>query len=496
MKTAINPTREQNYPEWYQEVIKAADLAEHSSVRGCMVVKPWGYGIWENIQSGLDSEFKKRGVQNAYFPLFIPLSFLQREAEHVEGFAKECAVVTHSKLEKDKDGNLVPAAELEEPLIVRPTSETIIGESFAKWIQSYRDLPLQVNQWCNIVRWEMRTRLFLRTAEILWQEGHTAHATREEADKKAREMLDVYTAFHRDILAVPVYPGVKTPRERFPGATETYTFEAMMQDGKALQGGTSHFLGQNFSKACDIKFRTKEGGEEHAWTTSWGCTTRLIGTIIMTHSDDNGLILPPRIAPSQAVILPIIHKEEHRKPLLDYCRKLQQELTALNYHGKPLRVELDDRDLRAGEKGWSWIKKGIPLRLEIGMRELEADSVTLLRRTDGPKESTKVPVGELLETITATCDAIQKSLYEKALAFNESHLHKIGTKEEFYKFFDKGGKGFVLAGWGEDDSIEERIQKDLSVTVRCLPDAYASEKGTCPFTGKTNMPLALYAKSY
>ncbi len=368
IRTAIEPTRADNYPEWYQSVLKAADLAEHSSVRGCMVIKPWGYSLWENIQRVLDAKFKETGHQNAYFPLFIPLSFLEKEAQHIEGFAKECAVVTHHRLEKGADGKLVPAGELEEPLVVRPTSEMIIGHSFSKWVESYRDLPLLINQWANIVRWEMRTRMFLRTTEFLWQEGHTAHATAEEAETETMRMLEVYANFCHDYLAIPVIRGEKTPTERFPGAVATYTIEAMMQDRKALQAGTSHFLGQNFSHSCNISFTNEEGEREFAWTTSWGTTTRLIGAMIMTHSDDDGLVLPPKIASGHLVLIPVIHQEERKAAVLSYCEALAAELRRVPFDGQPLKVIVDARDLRSGEKNWHWIKKGIPLRLEIGER--------------------------------------------------------------------------------------------------------------------------------
>ncbi|HVS24122.1 MAG TPA: aminoacyl--tRNA ligase-related protein, partial [Gammaproteobacteria bacterium] len=353
-KTAITPTRAENYAEWYQQVIAGADLAENSPVRGCMIIRPWGYALWENMQRALDDMIKATGHQNAYFPLFIPLSFLQKEAAHVEGFAKECAVVTHHRLEAGPDGKLVPSGELEEPLIVRPTSETIIGDAFARWVQSYRDLPLLINQWANIVRWEMRTRLFLRTTEFLWQEGHTAHATREEAVAETMRMLDVYATFAEDWMAVPVIKGEKTEGERFPGADSTFTIEAMMQDRKALQAGTSHFLGQNFARASNIQFLDRNGGHQHAWTTSWGVTTRLIGALLMTHSDDDGFVLPPKLAPQHVVIVPIFRSDDEKPRVLDYCRKLAAELRAQRYADAPVRVLVDEREERGGEKVWSW----------------------------------------------------------------------------------------------------------------------------------------------
>ena len=380
VKTAITPTRQDDYPEWYQQVVKHADLAENSPVRGCMVIKPWGYGIWEQIQRQLDAKFKATGHRNAYFPLFIPMSYLEKEAKHVEGFAKECAVVTHSRLEAGPNGGLVPASPLDEPLIVRPTSETIIGEVFSKWVQSYRDLPLLINQWANVVRWEMRTRLFLRTTEFLWQEGHTVHATAECAMEETLKMLNVYKDFAENHMAMPVITGEKTESERFPGAVNTYCIEAMMQDRKALQAGTSHFLGQNFAKASNIQFLSEKGGHEHAWTTSWGVSTRLIGGMIMTHADDNGMVVPPRLAPTQVVILPVIHKEETRAAVMAYCQRVREELESRVYARDIVRVEIDARDLRGGDKRWEHIKMGVPLILEVGPRDMDADSVFVSRR--------------------------------------------------------------------------------------------------------------------
>ena len=368
-KTAIQPTREQNYPEWYQQVVRAADLAETSDVRGCMVIKPWGYGLWERIQQTLDTEFKRTGHQNAYFPLFIPKSFLEKEAEHVEGFAKECAVVTHHRLEDDGQGGLKPAGELEEALVVRPTSETIIGASFARWIESWRDLPLKINQWANVVRWEMRTRLFLRTAEFLWQEGHTAHATADEAVEETELMHGVYADFAENAMAMPVIKGVKPPHERFPGAVETYTIEAMMQDRKALQAGTSHFLGQNFAKAQEIQYLSSDNQREYAWTTSWGVSTRLIGGLIMTHADDDGLVLPPVLAPAQVVILPMTQRADNPQDVIDYCQALKADLEEQVFQKQPVRVALDLREQKGSDKKWQWIKRGAPLILEVGPRE-------------------------------------------------------------------------------------------------------------------------------
>lgn len=502
-RTAIQPIRQENYAEWYQEVLKAADLAEHSAVRGCMVIKPWGYAIWENMQRILDSIFKATGHQNAYFPLFIPLSFLQKEAEHVEGFAKECAVVTHHRLEKNAEGKLVPAGELEEPLVVRPTSETIIGDAFSKWITSYRDLPLLINQWANVVRWEMRTRMFLRTTEFLWQEGHTAHATEKEAREETKLMLDVYMQFAQDFLAIPVIKGEKTASERFPGAVSTYCIEAMMQDRKALQAGTSHFLGQNFAKASQILFQDTQGESQFAWTTSWGVTTRLIGALVMTHSDDNGLILPPKIASSHIVLLPVIHKEETKEAVLDYCKSLKEELCTLQYAGRPLEVIIDTRDIRGGEKLWSWIKKGIPIRIEVGPRDIEQDLLPLSRRDSSHREKVALSKQNLLSSIRDILDSIQDTLLQRALEFRNTHTRKIDTKEDFYAFFTpKNPKnpeihaGFALTHFSEDPEIEEKIKQDLGVTIRCIPLDEDPEEGTCPFTGKASSRRVIFAKSY
>ncbi|MDP7017568.1 MAG: proline--tRNA ligase, partial [Pirellulaceae bacterium] len=403
-KNAIQPSRADDYPEWYQQVIKSADLAENSDVRGCMVIKPWGYAIWENMQRVLDGMFKDTGHENAYFPLFIPMSFLEKEAEHVEGFAKECAVVTHHRLEPGPEGGLVPAGKLEEPLIVRPTSETIIGSTFARWVQSYRDLPILLNQWANVVRWEMRTRMFLRTAEFLWQEGHTVHATEAEAVAETDQMLGVYAKFAEEYMAMPVICGEKPACERFPGAVNTLSIEAMMQDRKALQAGTSHFLGQNFARAQEIKFSDQNGEEVYAWTTSWGVSTRLVGALIMTHGDDDGLVLPPRLAPKHVVLLPIYRKDEERPQVLEYCDSLRRELEQQTYDGAPVRVIVDDRDLRGGEKAWQHVKKGVPLKAEIGPRDIANDGVFLSRRDTMEKSATPraefvANVGSLLEEI-------------------------------------------------------------------------------------------------
>ena len=382
MKTAkaISPTRQEDYPQWYQQVIKAADLAENSAVRGCMVIKPWGYALWEKMQAILDARFKATGHSNVYFPLLIPLQYLQQEAEHVEGFAKECAVVTHHRLETGEDGKLQPAGELEEPYIIRPTSETVFGMQYAKWIKSYRDLPLKLNQWCNVMRWEMRTRLFLRTSEFLWQEGHTAHATAEEAQAETKQMLEIYADFLENTLAIPVIQGEKTARERFPGAVNTYTVEAMMQDCKALQAGTSHFLGQNFAKSFNIQFTDQNEQQQHAWTTSWGASTRLIGGLIMAHSDDDGLVLPPKIAPVQVVFLPIIRKEQDAAKCWSIANSCRKRFQPSVYADEPIRVEIDARDINGGEKFWHHVKRGVPIRIEIGPRDIAQDSLFISRR--------------------------------------------------------------------------------------------------------------------
>ncbi|MEL6822696.1 MAG: proline--tRNA ligase [Calditrichota bacterium] len=498
-KTAINPTREQNYAEWYQQVVRAADLAENSPVRGCMVIKPWGYSLWENMQQVLDRMFKETGHKNAYFPLFIPKSYLEKEAEHVEGFAKECAVVTHHRLEDDGEGGLKPAGELEEPLVVRPTSETIIGEMFAKWVQSYRDLPLLINQWANVVRWEMRTRLFLRTTEFLWQEGHTAHASEQEAEEETRRMLDTYATFAEEYMALPVLKGEKTPGERFPGAVRTYCIEAMMQDGKALQAGTSHFLGQNFAKASQIKFLNKEGVEEFAYTTSWGVSTRLIGALVMAHSDDDGMVIPPKIAPAHAVILPIIHDEEKRDSILDYCDELARDLQQQSYAERNLVVEVDYREGRGGQKFWSWVKKGVPVRIEIGQREMEAGLLSVGRRDREHRERNNISREELLNSIVETLDDIQQSIRSKAENFRSERTVEIDDRDEFYTYFKSKSQrpaGFALAHWDGTEETEEKIKADLGVTIRCIPWVENPESGKCIITGKPSAQRVVFAKAY
>lgn len=501
-KTAISPRREEDFPEWYQQVIRAADLAENSEVRGCMVIKPWGYALWERMQGVLDRMFKDTGHRNAYFPLFIPLSYLEKEAAHVEGFAKECAVVTHHRLEA-KDGKLVPAGELSEPLVVRPTSETIIGAAYARWVKSWRDLPILLNQWANVVRWEMRPRLFLRTAEFLWQEGHTAHETRGEAEDETMKMLRVYETFARDFLALPVFCGEKSESERFPGALRTYCIEAMVQDRKAIQAGTSHFLGQNFSKAAGIQFQGRDGSVEHAWTTSWGVSTRLIGTLIMAHSDDDGLVLPPRVAPAQVVVIPITPKEDTRAAVLEAADRLAASLRGQTFAGSPVEVEVDARDIGGGIKNWEWIKKGIPLRIEIGPRDLENGTAALSRRDRPHKDKAFLSMADLPAQVPALLGEIQNGLLARATAFRDSHLVPIDTKEEFYKFFTPKNAnkpeihgGFALTHWNGSPAVEEQIKADLKVTIRCIPFTDAPEAGTCPFTGEPSAQRVIWAKSY
>ncbi|MCK5146482.1 proline--tRNA ligase [bacterium] len=503
-RTAITPTREDNYPDWYQQVIKAADLAENSPVRGCMVIKPWGYALWENVQKNMDAKFKATGHENAYFPIFIPLSFMEKEAKHVEGFAKECAVVTHHRLEDDGKGGLKPAGKLEEPLVVRPTSETIIGEMFAKWIQSYRDLPLLINQWANVVRWEMRTRLFLRTTEFLWQEGHTAHATKEEAWEETMQMLEVYKTFAEEYMAMPVLTGEKTEGERFPGAESTICIEAMMQDRKALQSGTSHFLGQNFAKSADITFQSADGKLEHVWTTSWGTSTRLIGGIIMTHADDNGMVMPPRLAPKHVAILPIARKPEDEEAVFAYCEELAMTLRKKIYYGRQIEVTVDKRDINAGEKSWEWVKKGIPITLEVGPRDMASGSVYVGRRDKTRKERYGQSREEFIATIADVLEEMQNALFAKALAFREEHTRIIDSVDEFKAFFTPDNKdqpeihgGFAMSHWCGNTECEDKIAKDLSVSIRCIPfDKDDTDIGPCIVCGTEAKGRIVFAKAY
>jgi prolyl-tRNA synthetase len=502
-KNAIEPKRSVDYAEWYQKVIEAADLAEVSPVRGCMVIKPWGYAIWENMQRILDDKIKKTGHKNAYFPLFIPVSYFEKEAQHVEGFAKECAVVTHSRLEVDKQGELVPAGPLEEPLVVRPTSELIIGDMFSRWIHSYRDLPLLINQWANVVRWEMRTRLFLRTTEFLWQEGHTAHATAEEASQHAEKMLGEYVDFTHNYLAIPTIPGEKTESERFPGAVKTFTIEAMMQDRKALQGGTSHFLGQNFAKANKIQFTDKDGEQKLVWTTSWGITTRLIGALVMTHGDDDGMVIPPALAPVHVVILPILRNDDSQAQVLEYCTTLNQQLESQIYKGQPVRVECDTRDMRGGDKLWEWIKKGVPVYVEVGPRDIAANNVFVGYRDKGVKERISLNKDQFVSTINEQLSAMQDRLFQKALAFRQAHTVNLNTKEELYAFFTpkNTGKpeihgGFAHCHWNGSAAVEEQLKKDLKITIRCIPLEGEKESGKCIITGELSTQRVIFAKSY
>ncbi|MEM6327898.1 MAG: proline--tRNA ligase [Bacteroidota bacterium] len=494
MAQRITP-REQDYAQWYQDVIREAKLAETSPVRGSMVLPPNGYELWENMQRGLDGLFKATGHRNAYFPLFIPKSFLAREAEHVEGFAKECAVVTHYRL-KEADGDLIvdPDAELEEPLVVRPTSETIIWDTYSKWIQSWRDLPILINQWANVVRWEMRTRLFLRTAEFLWQEGHTAHATEAEAVAETRQMLDVYAQFAEKWMAMPVVKGVKTASERFPGAVDTYCIEALMQDGKALQAGTSHFLGQNFAKAFDCTFQNKDNEAEHVWATSWGVSTRLIGALIMTHSDDRGLVLPPRLAPIQVAIVPILKKNGDNEAVLGAARDLRDALTEAG-----VRVLLDDRDqYRPGWKFAQYEVEGVPVRLAIGPRDVENGTAEMARRDTGEKQS--VRLGDLVGTVRETLDTIQSDLFQAARERREAGTHVVDTYDRLKEVVEAGG--FALAHWDGTAETEARVKEETKATIRCLPfpDQFpgvdTEAPGTDPVSGQPAASRVVYAKAY
>ncbi len=486
-------SRAENYSQWYNDLVVKAGLAENSAVRGCMVIKPWGYAIWEKMQRQLDKMFKETGHENAYFPLFIPKSFLSREAEHVEGFAKECAVVTHHRLMTNPDGPGVvvdPSARLEEELVVRPTSETIIWSTYKNWISSYRDLPILVNQWANVVRWEMRTRLFLRTAEFLWQEGHTAHATKAEALDEANKMVKVYADFARNYMAVPVIVGEKTETERFAGALNTFCIEAMMQDGKALQAGTSHFLGQNFAKAFDVKYQTKQGGLEYVWATSWGVSTRLMGALIMAHSDDNGLVLPPNLAPVQVVMVPIFNKEEQLGAILGRMNEIREQLEKLG-----ISVKIDDRDnLRSGFKFAEWELKGVPVRLAIGPRDLDSNTVEVARRDTLAKESVSGDI--VVEHVKNLLEEIEKNIYQKALDFRDSHIYKVDTWDEFKAQIEKGG--FLLCHWDGTPETEAKIQEETKATIRCIPadSCVCEEEGKCIYSGKPSHRRVVFARAY
>lgn len=487
-------SRSENYSEWYNDLVKKGGLAEHSDVRGCMVIKPYGFALWENMKDQLDKMFKETGHVNAYFPLFIPKSFLSKEADHVDGFAKECAVVTHYRLKNAEDGSGVvvdPAAKLEEELIVRPTSETIIWNTYKSWIQSYRDLPLLVNQWANVVRWEMRTRLFLRTAEFLWQEGHTAHATEQEAVEEAEQMLRVYAEFVEEFLAIPVVRGVKTPSERFAGAVETYCIEALMQDGKALQAGTSHFLGQNFAKAFDVKFTDKENKEDFVWATSWGVSTRLIGALIMAHSDDEGLVMPPKVAPVQAVILPFLRKNQpdFNEEMIAKSKELQAQLRA-----KGLRVNIDtDETKRPGFKFAEYELKGVPVRIAVGPRDLENNQVEVARRDT--KEKFFVSLDGFAESIDELLKTIQQSMFDNAKEYQQGHITEVNSWEEFQDVLENK-TGFVSAHWDGTEETEDAIKEATKATIRCIPLGNKQEEGVCVFSGKPSTQRVLFAKAY
>lgn len=485
------PSRSENYSEWYNELIKRADLAENSPVRGCMVIKPYGFSIWEKMQRALDDMFKETGHTNAYFPLFIPKSYLSKEASHVAGFAKECAVVTHYRLKNAEDGSGVivdPEAKLEEELIVRPTSETVIWSTYKNWIQSYRDLPLLINQWANVVRWEMRTRIFLRTTEFLWQEGHTAHATREEAEAETRQMLEVYARFAEEWMAVPVVKGAKSPNERFAGAEDTLCIEAMMQDGKALQAGTSHFLGQNFAKAFDVQFLTKQNQLEYVWGTSWGASTRLMGALIMAHSDDDGLVLPPKLAPIQVVIVPIYRSEEQLDALSAKLKPLVAELRKAG-----ISVKYDDSD--ANKPGWKFAEyelRGVPVRLAMGGRDLENGTIEMARRDLKTKET--VPFEGLVERIGTLLEDIQQTIYQKALAFRQENTFRVDTMEQFQEQLEKGG--FLMAHWDGTSETEDAIKEATKATIRCIPFDQEPEEGVCVFSGKPSKGRVVFARAY
>ena len=485
-------SRAEDYSQWYNDLVIKGGLADYSAVRGCMVIKPYGFALWENMRDQLDKRFKETGHVNAYFPLFIPKSFLSKEAAHVEGFAKECAVVTHYRLMNDPNGKGIvvdPDAKLEEELIVRPTSETIIWNTYKDWIQSYRDLPLLINQWANVVRWEMRTRLFLRTAEFLWQEGHTAHATKDEAIEEAEKMLDVYAEFVETYMAVPVIKGIKTASERFAGAENTYCIEALMQDGKALQAGTSHFLGQNFAKAFDVQFLTRENKQEYVWATSWGVSTRLIGALIMAHSDDQGLILPPKIAPFQVVIVPIYKGEESKTPIDAKADEIIASLKALG-----IRVKYDNND--NSRPGWKFAEhelKGVPVRIAMGLRDMENNVVEIARRDT--KEKSSVPMEGLADTVAKLLNEIQDNMYNKALAFRNDNITVVDNWDDFVKVLD-GKAGFISAHWDGTAETEEKIKEQTKATIRCIPLDNKQEEGKCVLTGNPSVQRVLFARAY
>jgi len=501
-RTAISPTRDTDYNEWFQQVIKGADLAENAPVRGCMIIRPWGYALWEAVQKAMDRRFKETGHENAYFPLLIPLRFLEKEADHVEGFAKEMAVVTHHRLES-KDGKLVPASPLEEPMVIRPTSETIIGEAFARWIRSYRDLPLKINQWANVMRWEMRPRLFLRTSEFLWQEGHTAHADEAEAREEVMTMLEVYREIVEEHMAIPVICGAKSAGERFPGAVDTYTIEAMMQDGKALQSGTSHYLGQNFAKAADIRYQDDKGDWEHCHTTSWGTSTRLIGGLIMTHSDDDGLRVPPRMAPEHVVIVPITRDDDQLPAVMEYANKVAAQLREVRFDDERTRVRIDDRKIQSSEKRWDWVRKGAPIILEVGPRDMEEGKAAFTRRDQVREKKQFLTIDEIAGSLEETLWGIQSVLFEQAKEYRSARTRDdITTRAAFEEYFAemKGNtfntpQGFVKAWWCESEESEASL-KPLAVSVRCIPLDQSGGTGVCVLTGEPATRMAIFAKSY
>lgn len=504
---ALKNSRKQNYPEWYQSVVAEADMAENSVSPGCMVIKSWGYGIWERIQHEMDYRFKETGHENYYFPLFIPLSFFQKEADHVEGFAKEMAVVTHSRL-VNEDGKLKPASELDEPLIVRPTSETIIADSFSKWVKSYRDLPILLNQWANVVRWEMRPRLFLRTREFLWQEGHTVHATAKEAEAETTKMLNVYKEVSEDVLAMPVIAGRKPEHEKFPGAVDTYCIEAMMQDGKALQAGTSHFLGQNFAKSADIKFVNQNNEQEYAYTTSWGVSTRLIGGVIMSHADDEGMVVPPRIAPYQIIFIPLIKKNDDAAKIMAYIENIQAQLKNKTAFGERLRTKIDSRDKSSVDKVWEWVRKGAPMVCEIGARDIENGGLMVKERIFfGQPEGKKIlKTEEFVATVSERLEFLQHEMFKRAKERLEQNIRTdIKTPEEFAAYFANGNEwiedgkqgkvAFVRGKWCADPATEELL-KAMKITIRCIPFDQSGTTGKCLLTGKDATLDVIYARSY
>lgn len=504
---ALKNSRKQNYPEWYQSVVAEADMAENSVSPGCMVIKSWGYGIWERIQHEMDYRFKETGHENYYFPLFIPLSFFQKEADHVEGFAKEMAVVTHSRL-INEDGKLKPASELDEPLIVRPTSETIIADSFSKWVKSYRDLPILLNQWANVVRWEMRPRLFLRTREFLWQEGHTVHATAKEAEAETTKMLNVYKEVSEDVLAMPVIAGRKPEHEKFPGAVDTYCIEAMMQDGKALQAGTSHFLGQNFAKSADIKFVNQNNEQEYAYTTSWGVSTRLIGGVIMSHADDEGMVVPPRIAPYQIIFIPLIKKNDDAAKIMEYIENIQAQLKNKTAFGERLRTKIDSRDKSSVDKVWEWVRKGAPMVCEIGARDIENGGLMVKERIFfGQPEGKKIlKTEEFAATVSKRLEFLQHEMFKRAKERLEQNIRTdIKTPEEFAAYFANGNEwiedgkqgkvAFVRGKWCADPATEELL-KAMKITIRCIPFDQSGTTGKCLLTGKDATLDVIYARSY